>query len=170
MTELLFTPFRLGRIELKNRAVMSPMTRSRSLGNVPGELGATYYGQRAADAGLIITEGTSPSPNGLGYPRIPGLFNAEQVRGWRLTTDAVHARGGRIFVQLMHTGRVAHEKNLAPGGRVLAPSVMDLPDQTMWVDELSARAPLTLAAEMSHDDIERTIEDYVTSAKLAIEE
>ena len=169
MTEILFTPFRLGRIELRNRAVMSPMTRSRSPGSVPGELVATYYGQRAGDAGLIVTEGTSPSPNGLGYPRIPGLFNAEQVRGWRLVTEAVHARGGRIFVQLMHTGRVTHEKNLPPGGRVLAPSAMDLPDQTMWVDELATRAPLTPAAEMSHDDIERTIEEYVTSAKLGIE-
>jgi N-ethylmaleimide reductase len=169
MTELLFTPFRLGRIELRNRAVMSPLTRSRSLGNVPGELGATYYGQRAADAGLIVTEGTSPSPNGLGYPRIPGLFNAEQVRGWRLTTDAVHARGGRIFVQLMHTGRVAHEKNLAPGGRVLAPTAMDLPGQTMWVDALGAQVPLTPATEMSEADIEHAIEEYVSSAKLAID-
>ena len=71
---------------------MAPMTRSRAIGNVPGELQATFYGQRAGDAGLLITEGTSPSPNGLGYPRIPGLFNADHVRGWRLVTDAVHAR------------------------------------------------------------------------------
>ncbi len=169
MTDILSTPFRLGRMELKNRAVMSPMTRSRALGNVPGELGATYYGQRAADAGLIVTEGTSPSPNGLGYPRIPGLFNAEQVRGWRLITDAVLAKGGRIFVQLMHTGRVTHEKNLPPGGRVLAPSVADLPDQKMWVDELGAQVPLTPAVEMTEADIEHAIEEHVTSAKLAIE-
>lgn len=169
MPELLFTPFHLGRIELKNRAVMSPMTRSRSLGNVPNELVATYYAQRAADAGLIVTEGTSPSPNGLGYPRIPGLFNEEQVRGWRLVTEAVHARGGRIFVQLMHTGRVTHEKNLPPGGRVLAPSAIELPDQKMWVDELSAQAPLTPAVAMTEADIEQAIEEYVTSAKLAID-
>src|SRR5271154_3580805 len=129
MPEILFTPFRLGRVELKNRAVMSPMTRSRSIGNVPGEIVATYYAQRAADAGLIVTEGTSPSPNGLGYPRIPGLFNRVQVRGWRGVTDAVHGRGGHIFVQLMHTGRVTHVKNLPPGGRVLAPTPMDLPGQ-----------------------------------------
>ena len=169
MPEMLFTPFRLGRIELPNRAVMSPMTRSRSPGSVPGELVATYYGQRAGDAGLIVTEGTSPSPNGLGYPRIPGLFNHEQVRGWRLVTEAVHARGGRIFVQLMHTGRVTHEKNLPPGGRVLAPSAIELPDQKMWVDELSAQAPLTPAVAMTEADIEQAIEEYVTSAKLAID-
>ena len=169
MPELLFTPFRLGRIELKNRAVMSPMTRNRSLGNVPGELVATYYAQRADDAGLIVTEGTSPSPNGLGYPRIPGLFNDDQVRGWRVVTEAVHAKGGRIFVQLMHTGRVTHEKNLPPGGRVLAPTAMELPDQKMWVDSLAAQAQLTPAAEMTEADIEQTIEEYVTSAKLAIE-
>jgi N-ethylmaleimide reductase len=169
MPELLFAPFRLGRIDLKNRAVMSPMTRSRSLGNVPSALVATYYAQRAADAGLIVTEGTSPSPNGLGYPRIPGLFNDEQVRGWRLVTEAVHARGGRIFVQLMHTGRVTHVKNLPRGARVLAPTAIDLPEQKMWVDALSAQAPLTLAAEMTEIDIEHAIEEYVTSAKLAID-
>ncbi len=169
MFETLLSPYQLGRIELRNRAVMSPMTRSRSPGNVPGELVATYYAQRAADAGLIITEGTSPSPNGLGYARIPGLFDPEQVKGWRQVTDAVHARGGRIFVQLMHTGRVAHAKNLPAGARVVAPSAVELPDQSMWVDELGARVPLTLATAMTEEDVERTIEEYVTSAKLAIE-
>src|SRR5580700_2949239 len=166
---MLFEPLHSRSLDTKNRLVMSPMTRTRAVhANTPIALMVEYYGQRAG-AGLIVTEGTSPSPNGLGYPRIPGLFNGEQVRGWRLVTEAVHARGGRIFVQLMHTGRVAHQKNLAPGGRVMAPSAINLPDQTMWVDELGARAPLTLAAEMSHDDVERTIEEYVTSARLAIE-
>jgi N-ethylmaleimide reductase len=168
MSELLFTPFRLGRVELKNRAVMSPMTRSRSIGNVPGELVATYYAQRAADVGLIVTEGTSPSPNGLGYPRIPGLFNEEHVRGWRPVTEAVHAHRGFIFVQLMHTGRVTHEGNLPRGGRVLAPTALEVPGQTMWVDALSASVPLTPAVEMTEADIEHAIEEYVTSAKLAI--
>src|SRR5580700_6284954 len=151
LMSLLYSPTKLGPFTLQNRLVISPMTRSRAIGNVPNDLMVEYYKQRGS-AGLIVTEGTSPSPNGLGYPRIPGLFNGEQVRGWRLVTEAVHARGGSIFVQLMHTGRVAHQKNLAPGGRVMAPSAIDLPDQTMWVDELGARAPLTLAAEMSHDD------------------
>ncbi len=163
------SPYTLGRIELKNRAVMSPMTRSRAIDNVPGELQATYYGQRAADAGLIITEGTSPSPDGLGYPRIPGLFNEAQVRGWRLTTEAVHARGGRIFVQLMHTGRVGHQGNLPKGGRVLAPSSIALPDQKMFVDALGAQVPLTASIEMTEGDIEQAIGEFVTSAKLAID-
>ncbi len=168
MTDLLTSPYRLGDLELKNRVVMAPMTRSRAIGNVANELIATFYGQRAADAGLLLTEGTSPSPNGLGYPRIPGLFNAEQVRGWKLTTDAVHARGGRIFVQLMHTGRVGHVGNLPPGGRVLAPSVQALPDQKMWVDP-DGNQPLTPAVEMTEADIETAIGEYVKSAELAIE-
>jgi N-ethylmaleimide reductase len=169
MYEILLSPFRLGRIELRNRAVMSPMTRSRAPESIPGELNATYYGQRAGDAGLIITEGTSPSPSGLGYPRIPGLFNDAHVKGWRLVTDAVHAKGGHIFVQLMHTGRVAHEANLAPGGRVIAPTAMDLPDEKMWVDAKGAPVPLTPAVEMSQADVEHAIGEYVSSAKLAIQ-
>lgn len=120
----LFEPYALGPITLRNRVVMSPMTRSRATAaNVPTPLMAEYYGQRAA-AGLIVTEGTSPSPNGVGYPRIPGLWSADQVSAWRRVTDAVHARGGRIFVQLMHTGRVGHPLNLPPGARLLAPSAV----------------------------------------------
>ena len=103
---MLFEPLVTPSIQLANRAVMAPMTRSRAVdANTPNALMAEYYSQRAS-AGLIITEGTSPSPNGLGYARIPGLFNEAQVRGWKPVTDAVHAKGGKVFVQLMHTGRV----------------------------------------------------------------
>src|SRR5277367_2660961 len=133
-TNKLFSPLRLGKIELKNRIVMSPMTRSRATGNIPNELIAEYYAQRAT-AGLIITEGTSPSPNGLGYARIPGLFNSEQVRGWKQVKDRVHGEGGRIFVQLMHTGRVSHPANLPEGARVVAPSSIQL-SGTMFTDGL----------------------------------
>ena len=105
---MLFEPLVTASIQLANRVVMAPMTRSRAVdANTPNALMAEYYGQRAT-AGLIITEGTSPSPNGLGYARIPGLFNETRCSGWKLVTDAVHAKGGKIFVQLMHTGRVAH--------------------------------------------------------------
>src|SRR5476651_983512 len=97
----LFGPLQVGSIALKNRIVMSPMTRCRAIGNVPNDLMAEYYAQRAG-AGLIITEGTSPSPNGLGYARIPGIFNEAQVEGWKKVTAAVHRNGGKIFVQLMH--------------------------------------------------------------------
>ena len=121
MSNDLFDTYELAGLKLNNRVAMAPMTRSRCPGNIPGELVARYYSQRA-EAGLLITEGTSPSPNGLGYPRIPGLFSAEQVQGWRMVTDAVHAAGSRIFVQLMHVGRVGHPLNLPDGARLLAPS------------------------------------------------
>ena len=119
----LFSKYTLGDIELKNRIIMAPMTRCRAIGNIPNELIATYYEQRAG-AGLIITEGTSPSPNGLGYCRIPGLFNDAQVEGWKLTTDAVHAKGGKIFVQFMHSGRIGHSLNLPAGATLVAPSAV----------------------------------------------
>src|SRR5450432_2782314 len=94
----LFTSKKVGLIEIKNRVVMSPMTRCRAIGNVPNDLMAEYYGQRSG-AGLIVTEGTSPSPNGLGYARIPGIFSPAQVAGWKPVTEAVHARGAKFFVQ-----------------------------------------------------------------------
>src|SRR6187549_1806667 len=99
------TSYQLGNIELKNRIVMAPMTRTRAINNIPNNLIAEYYAQRAS-AGLIITEGTSPSPNGLGYARMPGIFSADQINGWKKVTQAVHKNDGKIFVQLMHSGRV----------------------------------------------------------------
>ena len=130
---LLFAPTTLGPLTVQNHLVMAPMTRSRALeAATPNGLMAEFYAQRAG-AGLIVTEGTSPSPNGTGYPRIPGIWSAGQVAGWKLVTDAVHARGGRIFVQLMHTGRVGHPLNLPAGGEVLAPSAVVAPGE-MYTD------------------------------------
>lgn len=104
----LFSPFRLGSLELANRIVMSPMTRSRALeGGVPNSLAARYYAQRAS-AGLIITEASQVSPQGVGYIRTPGIHSDAQVAGWRSVTDAVHGAGGKIFAQLWHVGRVSH--------------------------------------------------------------
>lgn len=118
---MLFTALSEPSLPLRNRIVMAPMTRHRAVErNTPNALMASYYGQRAA-AGLIVTEGTSPSPNGLGYPRIPGLFNQAHVQGWKQVTEAVHAQGGKIFVQLMHTGRVTHVDNLPAGAEVVGP-------------------------------------------------
>src|SRR4030067_2467238 len=117
---LLFSKTTLGTLKLQNHMVMAPMTRSRATSNIPNDLMAQYYGQRAT-AGLIITEGTSPSPNGLGYPRIPGIFSAAQVAGWKRVTDAVHARGAKIFIQLMHCGRIGHAFNLPEGAPILGP-------------------------------------------------
>jgi N-ethylmaleimide reductase len=119
----LFSPATVAGHQLRNRIVMAPMTRNRAIGNLPNALMAEYYAQRAS-AGLIVTEGTSPSPNGLGYPRIPGLFSDAQTQGWKAVTDAVHAKGGRIFVQLMHTGRIGHPNNLPEGARLVAPSAI----------------------------------------------
>ncbi len=95
---------------------MAPLTRSRATGNVPNDLMAQYYAQRAS-AGLIVTEGTSPSPNGLGYARIPGIFSPAQVAGWKRVTDAVQTGGAKIFMQLMHCGRIAHPLNLPAGAQ-----------------------------------------------------
>lgn len=165
MTELLHTPILLADLELKNRVVMAPMTRNRAIGNVANQLMATYYGQRS-EAGLIITEGTAPSPDGLGYARIPGLFDREQAAGWRLVTDAVHAGGGRIFVQLMHTGRVGHPDNLPAGARILAPSAVAAPG-TIYTDSAGPQ-PHPVPIEMSEADIQRAIDEFADSAALAI--
>lgn len=104
----LFQPFQLGPITLANRVVMAPLTRSRAeAGNVPGPLTVEYYTQRAT-IGLIIAEATQVSATAQGYPNTPGLHTAEQVAGWRKVTDAVHAQGGKIYVQLWHVGRMSH--------------------------------------------------------------
>jgi N-ethylmaleimide reductase len=166
VSKLLHSEIPFGRTSLKNRIVMAPMTRSRAIGNVPNELIAEYYAQRAS-AGLIVTEGTSPSPNGLGYCRIPGLFSADQVRGWRGVTDRVHRAGGRIFVQLMHTGRVAHPANLPAGARVLAPSAVTLAG-TMYTDSLGPQ-PHPEPEAMTEAEIEQAIEEFVTASRNAIE-
>lgn len=166
MSSTLFTPTQLGGLSLKNRIVMAPLTRSRAIGNLPNALMAQYYRLRA-DAGLIITEGTSPSPNGLGYARIPGLFNEEQVQGWRRVTEGVHQAGGRIFVQLMHTGRVSHPANLPAGASILAPSAVPVPGE-MWTDA-DGMQPHPAPREMSEADITQSIAEYAASAKLAMQ-
>jgi N-ethylmaleimide reductase len=166
MSDILFTPIKLGNLQLNNRIVMAPMTRCRTIGNIPNELMAKYYRLRA-DAGLLITEGTSPSPNGLGYARIPGLFNREQVQGWRQVTDAVHQAGGHIFVQLMHTGRVSHPLNLPQNARILAPSAIAAPGE-MWTDSKGMQ-PLPMPSAMNEEEIAQAITEYAVSCKYALE-
>ncbi len=162
---LLFSPMALGGLTLRNRIVMAPMTRSRALGNVPNALMAKYYSQRA-DAGLIVTEGTSPAPGGLGYSRIPGVFSATQVEGWRAVTDAVHEAGGRIFVQLMHTGRVGHPANLPSGARLLAPSAVAAPGE-MWTDTQGMQ-PHPVPDAMSEADIFAATAEYAQACRNAV--
>lgn len=160
-----FAPVELRGLSLQNRLVMAPMTRSRALGYVPNEMMATYYAQRAS-AGLIITEGVSPSPNGLGYARIPGVFNDEQVDGWKKVTHAVHAKGGKIFAQLMHTGRVSHPANMPAGSRVLAPSSMPVEGE-IWTDSLGMQA-YAIPQPMTAEDIATTIREHAQAARNAI--
>ncbi len=120
----LFTPIRLGPTELSNRFVMAPMTRNRAgAGDVPNAINAEYYAQRAS-AGLIITEASQVSPQGKGYPGTPGIYSNEQVQGWRQVTDAVHARGGKIFLQLWHVGRISHPTLQENGATPVAPSAI----------------------------------------------
>jgi N-ethylmaleimide reductase len=162
---LLFSKTAVKSLALQNRLVMAPMTRSRAIGNVPNELMAEYYAQRAS-LGLIITEGTSPSPNGLGYARIPGMFSPEQIAGWKLVTSAVHARGAKIFVQLMHCGRIAHPLNMPKGARVLAPSALASSGQ-MWTDAEGMK-PEPVPEAMTEDDLRQAIEEYIHAGKSAL--
>jgi N-ethylmaleimide reductase len=162
----LLAPTKLGSIELKNSIVMAPMTRSRAIGNVPNDLMKKYYEQRAG-AGLIITEGTSPSLNGLGYARIPGIFSKEQVEGWKKITSAVHNKGGKIIVQLMHTGRISHILNMPEGSHIIAPSAIK-PAGQMYTDTKKMQ-DYPVPQEMTAKDITLTQTEYITAAKNAIE-
>ncbi len=144
---------------------MAPMTRSRAINNLPNALMATYYKQRSG-AGLIITEGTSPSPEGLGYPRIPGIFSEEQVEGWKAVTEAVHESGSKIFVQLMHTGRIAHTANLPQGYQPVGMSDIKAAGQIFTDSEgmQDHSAPVALDAQ----GIEKVINSFVIAAQNAV--
>jgi N-ethylmaleimide reductase len=163
---LLFSKFTLGSLTLQNRLVMSPMTRSRAIGNVPNELMAQYYGQRST-VGLIITEGTSPSPNGVGYARIPGVYSAAQVEGWSHVAAAIHAGGAKTFMQLMHCGRIAHPLNLPEGARILAPSALAAAGQ-MFTDSAGMQ-PNAMPQAMTMADIQSTIGEYAQAARNAVQ-
>ena len=166
MAQKLFSKVTLGNITLANPIVMAPMTRSRALSNIPNDMLVEYYSQRAS-AGLIVTEGTAPSPNGLGYARIPGIYNAEQIKGWKKVTSAVHEKGGKIFVQLMHTGRIAHGANLPKGAEILAPSSV-VAAGDMWTDE-EGLVPNATPREMTNAEVKVAIQEFVQAAKNASE-
>ncbi len=164
LMSLLFSSTTLGPLTLKNRLVMAPMTRSRADGNIPGSMVADYYEQRSS-AGLIITEGTSPSPNGLGYPRIPGIYSLQQTHAWTNVTRAVHGRSGKIFLQIMHCGRIAHPLNMPEGARILAPSSMAASGE-MYTD-VNGMKPYPVPEEMTEKDIRDTVEEYAVAARSA---
>ena len=161
----LFEKYTLGTMELSNRIVMAPMTRSRAIGNIPNDLMAEYYAQRA-DAGLLITEGTAPSANGLGYARIPGIYTDAQVHGWKQVTDAVHAKGGKIFIQLMHTGRTSHPANMEEGTSIVSPSAITLNGE-MYTDAQGPQ-PYPQPKEMTLEDIQQAQKEYLHASKNAI--
>lgn len=150
----------------KNRIVMAPMTRSRAIQNLPNDLMTQYYAQRST-AGLIITEGVAPSPNALGYARIPGIFSESQTEGWKNVTNEVHINGGKIFIQLMHTGRIANKANMPENARILAPSAISA-SADMWTDTLGMQKT-ERPSEMTSEEIEKTKGEFVQAAKNAIE-
>lgn len=162
----LFDPVKLGPYTLQNRFVMNPMTRSRADADaVPTDIMVTYYGQRAT-AGLIVTEGTAPSPNGRGYARTPGLWNDTQIAAWAKVTAAVHAKGGTIFAQIMHTGRVSHSGNQPAGARVVAPSAIALAGQ-MYTDSAGMQ-DYPVPEAMTEADIQQAKAEIVSAAQNAI--
>jgi N-ethylmaleimide reductase len=160
----IFSPLRLGPLQLPNRVVMAPMTRNRAgRGNAPGPLNATYYAQRAS-AGLIISEATQISPQGLGYPGTPGIHNPEQVAGWKGVTDAVHAAGGRMFLQLWHVGRISHPSLQPDGALPVAPSAIAPKGQAMTADGMK---PFVTPRALETSEIAGIVEDYRHAARNA---
>ena len=165
MYDTLFSPFKLGALSLSNRIVMAPMTRCRaSADHIPLPLMAEYYASRA-EAGLLITEGTAPDANGCGYARIPGLWSPEQVDGWKGVTDAVHKAGGRIAVQLMHTGRASHPLNMPAGAELVSASATRLSGE-MYTDQEGPQ-PYPAARELGPLEVESTIKGFVMAARNA---
>ena len=161
----LLTPYNKGSLQLKNHLVMAPMTLSRAINNLPNELMVAYYAQRAG-AGLIITEGTAPSPDALGYSRIPGIFSKEQTTAWRAVTEAAHAEGSRIFLQLMHTGRIGHPANLPAGARLVGPSAIKAVGE-IWTDS-SGKQDYPQPHALTHEEVEAVIAEHVSAARNAM--
>lgn len=167
--DVLFEPLRVGNVTLRNRMVLAPLTRQRSnLTGVPSDLNVTYYQQRAS-AGLVVTEGTSPSAMGMGYLFEPGLYTEAQVAGWRRVTDAVHAAGGAIFCQLMHVGRLSDPLMLPDGRDPIAPSAVQ-PDPTASYPRCPrALRPFPTPRALALHEVYDVINDYKRATELAVQ-
>jgi N-ethylmaleimide reductase len=162
----IWEPVKVGRMKLSHRLAMAPMTRSRAKPDgTPGDLAPAYYAQRAG-LGLLITEGTQPSEDGQGYTTTPGIYTAAHVAGWKRVTDAVHGKGGHVFIQLMHVGRISHPDNTPHHRQPVAPSA------------ISAKQPMFTASGMqetvepralSTAEVKLTVKDFADAAKRAIE-
>ena len=163
---MLFEAYQLGRMTLRNRLVMAPMTRNRATSDhIPTPIMAEYYLQRAT-LGLIVTEGTAPSADGAGYARIPGLYTAAQVTAWTPVTAAVRAAGGHIFAQLMHTGRASHTANLPGGARVVSSTSVALPEP-IWTDA-DGEQPATTPHALIEAEVATVVQEFATAARNAI--
>lgn len=165
LSAALWEPVRVGRVDLPHRLALAPMTRNRANSDgTPGELAAEYYGQRAS-LGLIITEGTQPSADGQGYCDTPGIFTPEHVQGWRRVSEAVHAGGGALFIQLMHVGRMSHPDNTSHHRRPVAPSAISA-EQDLVTASGPKRTPVPRALSLA--DIGTTIDDFRSAAANAV--
>lgn len=163
----LFDPYNLKGLTLTSRVAMAPLTRRRcNREHDPVEIMETYYAQRAS-AGIIIAEGTSPSPNGAGYANMPGLYNSKQMEAWKKVTQKVHKAGGKIILQIMHTGRVSHANNLDDGARVLAPSAIAQTGEITTYD--LNKQPYPTPQAMSTEEVKECIQEYAKCAKLSID-
>lgn len=160
----ILTPFKKYGLSLKNHVVMAPMTRTRAIGNQPNELMAEYYEQRAG-AGLIITEGTAPVPDALGYPNIPGIYNQAQIENWKIITDRVHKRGAKIFLQLMHTGRIGHTDSLPDNARLVGASDSIAEGEIFTANGMK---PHSQPVQLTKEGIQKTIQGFVTAARNAM--
>lgn len=170
---VLFDSLTLGPYTLRNRIVLPPLTRSRSSqpGNIPNDLMATYYRQRSS-AGFMVTEGTQIEPRGQGYAWTPGIYSPEQVEGWRKITDAVHAEGGTIFLQLWHVGRVSHT-SLQPGGAApVAPSAIPAENVKVFVETGPGQGALTLPSApraLTTAEVKELVQLYAKAARNALD-
>lgn len=164
----LFSPLQIGRYELAHRVIMAPLTRMRAgKGMVPSAFAAKYYGQRASAGGLIIAEATQVVPQGQGYPQTPGIHSAEQIDGWKKITDAVHAKGGLIFLQLWHVGRSSHSSFQPNGALPVGPSAIAITGQTSLTPDWK-EVPYEVPHALELDEIPGIIEGYRQGAKNAL--
>ncbi len=163
----LFTPLTLGELTLPNRVIMAPLTRNRAAmpGNVPQPMNASYYAQRAG-AGLIIAEATQVSPQGIGYPATPGIHSEEQVQGWRTVNDAVHAQGGRLFLQLWYCGRISHPDLLPDGQQPVSASAIKPAGDAFTFEGLK---PFVRPRALGTDELPGIVEQYRQAASCAVE-
>ena len=162
----LLSPTSLGELKLANRMILAPLTRCRAgAGFVPQPINALYYAQRAS-AGLIVTEATQVARNGIGYPNTPGIYSPEQVKGWKQVTEAVHSKGGKIFLQLWHAGRVAHPSFLEPGELPIAPSPIAA---DAMADTAEGQQPHVTPRELKLEKISEVVKQFRQGAKNAKE-